>query len=69
MRRGGVRGLETLPVFVQLQEPLHIFSAFGDWASLLQGLLQQPALLQAVDMRGNNLHSRGWRWQWGWGWN
>lgn len=64
---GGVgRGTGTLPVLVQLQEPLDVLSAPGDWAGLLQGLLQEPALLQAVDVRGSNPWGGGWRWQWGW---
>lgn len=61
--------METLPVLVQLQEPPHIISAFRDWASLLQGLLQELAVLQAIDMRENSLHRGGWRWRgWGKGW-
>lgn len=52
-------GEETLPVLVQLEESLHIMFAFGSWASLLQGLLQELAVLQAIDIRENSLHSRG----------
>lgn len=59
-------GGETLPVLVQPQEPLYIFSARGGWACLLQGLLQKLALLQAVDVRGSAPSGRGWRRQWGW---
>lgn len=60
--------METLPVLVQFQEPLHIFSALGDRARLLQGLLQELALLQAEDMRGSRPRGSGWRRQWGrWG--
>lgn len=70
---GGQVGTEEDPpqvtsetVLVQLQEPLDVLSAPGDWAGLLQGLLQEPALLQAVDVRGSNPWGGGWRWQWGW---
>lgn len=62
-------GSDTLPVLVQLQEPLHVFSALGDWAGLLQSLFQKVALLQAKDMRGSSPYGRGWRRQWGWGGN
>lgn len=59
-------GTDTLPVLVQLQEPLHVLSAPGDWAGLLQGLFQKVALLQAEDVRGSSPRGNGWRWQWGW---
>lgn len=62
---GGVGVWEAyLPVLVELEEPPHIVPASGGWASLLQGLLQEPALLQAVDMRGSNPHGTGWGWGW-----
>lgn len=38
-------GHGTLPVLVQLQEPLHVLSAAGGWAGPLQGLLQELTLL------------------------
>lgn len=38
-------GHGTLPVLVQLQEPLHVLSAPGDWTGPLQGLLQEVTLL------------------------
>lgn len=43
-RVGGI-GHGTLPVLVQLQEPLHVLSAPGGWAGPLQGLLQELTLL------------------------
>lgn len=58
--------MNTLPVLLQFQEPPDVLSAPGDWARLLQGLLQKVALLQAKDMKGSSLRGRGWGWQRGW---